>query len=146
MKIEKMTINDYDKVYALWLSCKGIGLNSLDDTRAGIDRFINRNPDTCFVAIDNKQIVGSILVGNDGRRGYIYHTAVEPEYQRKGIGKALVDKSMEALNEIGINKVALVAFKQNETGNKFWDKMGFEIRGDLIYRNKSINKFTRIDT
>ncbi|MFR6066213.1 MAG: GNAT family N-acetyltransferase [Eubacterium sp.] len=146
MKIEKMTINDYDKVYALWLSCKGIGLNSLDDTRAGIDRFINRNPDTCFVAIDNKQIVGSILVGNDGRRGYIYHTAVEPEYQRKGIGKALVDKSMEALNEIGINKVALVAFKQNETGNKFWNKMGFETRGDLIYRNKSINKFTRIDT
>lgn len=141
-----MTINDYDKVYALWLSCKGIGLNSLDDTRAGIDRFINRNPDTCFVAIDNKQIVGSILVGNDGRRGYIYHTAVEPEYQRKGIGKALVDKSMEALNEIGINKVALVAFKQNETGNKFWNKMGFETRGDLIYRNKSINKFTRIDT
>ncbi len=146
MKIEKITINDYDKVYALWLSCKGIGLNSLDDTRAGIDRFINRNPDTCFVAIDNKQIVGSILVGNDGRRGYIYHTAVEPEYQRKGIGKALVDKSMEALNEIGINKVALVAFKQNETGNKFWNKMGFETRGDLIYRNKSINKFTRIDT
>ncbi len=146
MKIEKITINDYDKVYALWLSCKGIGLNSLDDTRAGIDRFINRNPDTCFVAIDNKRIVGAILVGNDGRRGYIYHTAVEPEYQRKGIGKALVDKSMEALNEIGINKVALVAFKQNETGNKFWDKMGFETRGDLIYRNKSINKFTRIDT
>lgn len=146
MKIEKMTINDYDKVYALWLSCKGIGLNSLDDTRAGIDRFINRNPDTCFVAIDNKRIVGAILVGNDGRRGYIYHTAVEPEYQRKGIGKALVDKSMEALNEIGINKVALVAFKQNETGNKFWNKMGFETRGDLIYRNKSINKFTRIDT
>jgi ribosomal protein S18 acetylase RimI-like enzyme len=146
MKIEKMTINDYDKVYALWLSCKGIGLNSLDDTRAGIDRFINRNPDTCFVAIDNKRIVGAILVGNDGRRGYIYHTAVEPEYQRKGIGKALVDKSIEALKEIGINKVALVAFKQNETGNKFWNKMGFETRGDLIYRNKSINKFTRIDT
>lgn len=146
MKIEKMTINDYDKVYALWLSCKGIGLNSLDDTRVGIDRFINRNPDTCFVAMDNKRIVGAILVGNDGRRGYIYHTAVEPEYQRKGIGKALVDKSMEALNEIGINKVALVAFKQNETGNKFWNKMGFETRGDLIYRNKSINKCTRIDT
>ena len=146
MKIEKMTINDYDKVYALWLSCKGIGLNSLDDTRAGIDRFINRNPDTCFVVIDNKRIVGAVLVGNDGRRGYIYHTAVEPEYQRKGIGKALIDKSMEALNEIGINKVALVAFKQNETGNKFWDNMGLESRGDLIYRNKSINKFTRIDT
>lgn len=90
MKIKTMSISDYADVYSLWLSCKGMGLNSLDDSRVGIEKFLIRNPDTCFVAeIDNK-IVGSILAGNDGRRGYIYHTAVSPQYQKHGIGVHLL--------------------------------------------------------
>ena len=79
MNIRKMVINDYDEVYALWMSCAGMGLNDLDDSKDGIDKFLKRNPDTCFVAEYNSQIVGVIIVGNDGRRGYIYHTAVNPQ-------------------------------------------------------------------
>lgn len=81
MNIRKMQIDDYDKVYALWKSCAGMGLNNLDDSREGIDKFIKRNPDTCFVAEDGEKIAGVILVGSDGRRGYIYHTAVNAEYR-----------------------------------------------------------------
>lgn len=69
MHIRKMTIDDYDKVYYLWMSCVGMGLNNLDDSREGIDKFILRNPDTCLVAENDFAIVGVILVGNDGRRG-----------------------------------------------------------------------------
>lgn len=146
MKITKMTIDDYDEIYTLWLSCSGIGLNSLDDSKDGIEKFLKRNPDTCFVAKDKSKIIGAILAGNDGRRGYIYHTAVAPDYQRNGIGKALVNKAVDALGKIGTNKVALVVFDKNKSGNAFWNKIGFSARDDLVYRNKTINEFTRIDT
>ena len=146
MSIRLMTINDYEKVYELWKSCAGMGLNNLDDSKEGIGKFLKRNPDTCFVADADNNIVGVIIVGNDGRRGYIYHTAVNPQYRKQGIAKSLVDTAMTALQKIGINKAALVVFDRNEIGNDFWEKMGFTIRDDLIYRNKVLNEIIRIDT
>lgn len=146
MNIRKMLINDYDEVYALWMSCAGMGLNNLDDSREGIEKFIKRNPDTCFVAEIGEKIVGVIIVGNDGRRGYIYHTAVNPQYRKQGIARRLVDSAMQELKQCGINKAALVVFDRNENGNGFWEKLGFTVREDLIYRNKSITEMIRIDT
>lgn len=145
MIIRKMLIEDYEAVYRLWLSCAGMGLNNVDDTREGIDKFLKRNPDTCFVAQD-KEIVGVILAGNDGRRGYIYHTAVHPDYRKQGIAKSMTDHVLQAMTAIGINKVALVAFARNEAGNTFWEKQGFTAREDLIYRNKALTDIVRIDT
>lgn len=146
MKIRIMTIADYDAVYALWLSCKGMRLNNLDDSREGIERFLKRNPDTCFVAEDGRNIVGVIIAGNDGRRGYIYHTAVNPEFRRKGIARALVNAALEALHDLGINKTALVVFERNADGNAFWESIGFTERNDLVYRNKALTEIIRIDT
>ena len=146
MSIRLMTIDDYEKVYELWKSCAGMGLNNLDDSKEGIEKFLKRNPDTCFVAEVDNNIVGVIIVGNDGRRGYIYHTAVNPQYRKQGIAKSLVDTAMTALQKIGINKAALVVFDRNEIGNDFWEKMGFTIRDDLIYRNKALAEIVRIDT
>ena len=146
MNIRLMRIDDYEQVYELWMSCAGMGLNNLDDSKEGIVKFLKRNPDTCFVADVENVIVGAILVGNDGRRGYIYHTAVNPQYRNQGIGKNLVDTSVTALQKIGINKAALVAFDRNEAGNDFWDKMGFTVRNDLVYRNKALSEMVRRDT
>lgn len=146
MFIRKMTIDDYDAVYLLWMSCVGMGLNNLDDSKEGIDKFIQRNPDTCLVAENDSAIVGVIMVGNDGRRGYIYHTAVHPDCRKQGIAKKLVDVAMKELSILGINKVALVVFDRNETGNVFWESQGFTIRNDLVYRNKSLAEIVRIDT
>ena len=146
MEIRKMEISDYKSVYNLWLSCKGMGLNDVDDSENGISRFLERNPETCFVAVDNDEIIGVILGGNDGRRGYIYHTAVKPSERNIGIGTKLVDRAMKAFEDIGITKVALVVFEKNETGNAFWEKKGFILREDLVYRNKQITEMIRIDT
>lgn len=146
MTIRKMNISDYEKVYAIWISCKGMGLNNLDDSREGIERFLLRNPETCFVAEADETVVGVIMSGHDGRRGYIYHTAVLPEYRNRGIAAKLVENAMSAMKNAGINKVALVVFDRNEGGNAFWEKMGFAVREDLVYRNKSITEMTRIDT
>lgn len=145
MKIRKMIAEDYGEVYQLWMSCAGMGLNNLDDSKGGIEKFLGRNPDTCFVAEDH-EIIGVILAGNDGRRGYIYHTAVHPDYRKQGIAAYLVDHVEKAMAELGIHKVALVVFDRNDTGNMFWEKQGFTVREDLIYRNKALSEIVRIDT
>ena len=123
-----------------------MGLNDLDDSREGIERFLKRNPETCFVALKDEKVVGVIIAGNDGRRGYIYHTAVNSDYRNQGIGRKLVDNVMIALEKEGINKVALVVFERNEVGNSFWENTGFMVRDDLVYRNKNIQDMNRIDT
>lgn len=146
MEIVKMTNEYYSDVYELWLSCKGMGLNNLDDSEQGINRFLERNPDTCFAAVEDGKVIGVIMAGSDGRRGYIYHTAVNPLYRKRGIATVLVETVMQAMKNIGINKVALVVFEHNEGGNKFWERLGFTERNDLVYRNKAINEMIRNDT
>lgn len=143
--IRQMTVNDYSTVYELWLSCKGMGLNDVDDSESGISRFLERNPDTCFVAEIDNRIIGVIMAGNDGRRGYIYHTAVHPSYRKQGVGSALVKTALNALEQLGIGKVALVVFEKNIDGNAFWEKQGFTVRNDLTYRNRSLVEMMRID-
>ncbi len=146
MTVRKMKIDDYENIYALWLSCAGMGLNNLDDSKEGIEKFLARNPDTCFVAEEDDKIIGAIMVGNDGRRAYIYHTSVHPDFRRRGIAAKLVDTVLAELETLGINKVALVVFERNELGNKFWESVGFTVRDDLTYRNKSLKEMIRKDT
>ena len=140
MKIRDMSIGDYTNAYALWLSCPGIGLHPADDSREGIVRFLDRNPKTCFVAEADGRLIGTIMAGNDGRRGYIYHTAVHPNYRGRGIGSALVQAAIQALERLGIGKAALVVLETNADGNVFWEKQGFTVRTDLTYRNKTLEQ------
>ena len=138
--IRVMTINDYEGVNDLWNSIPEMGINKTDDSREGIEKYLKRNPATSFVAADGEKIVGAVLAGHDGRRGFIQHMAVLPEYRKRGIASGLVEKTMSALENEGIHKVALVAFQKNETGNAFWEHLGFTKREDLFYRNKSIHE------
>jgi N-acetylglutamate synthase len=140
MHIQTMTINDYDEVYNLWVNTPGMGLNNLDDSKEGIEKFLQRNPNTCFVARENGKLIGVILSGHDGRRAFIYHLAVEVSQRNKGVGRELVESALNALQDEGIHKVAFVVFKRNELGNAFWEKLGFNERTDLVYRNKVISR------
>ena len=146
MQIRTMTIADYEKVYALWMSCKNMGFNDIDDSKEGIARFLERNPNTSFVAIENDELQGIILGGHDGRRGYVYHMSVAENHRKKGIGSALVEKCLESFKNEKISKVALLVFKYNETGNTFWEKQGFILREDINYRNIGLRELVRIDT
>ena len=146
VSIRQMAIEDYELVYDLWIHTPGTGLNTADDNKEGIARYLKRNPTTCFVAESGDKVVGALLAGHDGRRGYLYHAAVLPEFQRQGIARALVAHAMEALEREGIHKAALVVFQRNAAGNAFWEKIDFSSRDDLVYRNKSIHALTRIDT
>ena len=146
MTIRKMTIFDYDSVYTLWLSCTGMGLNDINDSRGGIEKFLDRNPGTCSVAVEQDQVIGSILSGHDGRRGYIYLTAVAPGHRHTGVGRRLVSAALESLKAQGVSKVCLVAFERNIDGNAFWERLGFTERTDLTYRDFPLAEMVRIDT
>ncbi|WP_282711458.1 GNAT family N-acetyltransferase [Lancefieldella sp. Marseille-Q7238] len=141
-----MSIDDYDAVYDLWMSCKNMGFNNLDDSRKGIERFLLRNPTTVFVAEETGVLKGVVLAGHDGRRGYIYHMAVAKAYRRQGIAAELLEHTLKALEKEGIYKVALLVFNRNEVGNAFWEKQGFTVREDITYRNKALAEFIRTDT
>lgn len=120
MRILEMTIDNYDEVFMLWTSIKGVGIRSIDDSKEGISKFLKKNSTTNFIAVENDKIIGSILCGHDGRRAYIYHTVVDKNYRGKGVGKPLVNAVIESLKQEKINKAALVVFSNNEIGNGFW--------------------------
>ena len=139
MEIREMRITDYDDVKALWLSIRGFAMRSLDDSREGVDRFLKRNPGLSTIAIEDGSVVGAILCGHDGRRATLYHVCVMEPYRKRGIGKAMVVRSMKALQEEGINKVALIAFTHNDVGNAFWKEIGWTQREDLNYYDFTLN-------
>lgn len=138
MEIRKMCIQDYDDIYSFWISCAGMGLRSLDDSKEGIERFLKRNPQTNFVAQEDRKLIGAILSGHDGRRGYIYHTVVLPEYRGKGIGSALVDTAVDALRKEGITRVCLNIMETNKSGKRFWLNRGWEKKDFLGFYSKAI--------
>ncbi len=148
MTIRAMTLEDYENVHALWMTIKGFSIRSIDDSREGVERFLQRNPGISVVAEENGRIVGAILCGHDGRRGCMYHVCVDPDYRLKGIGKSMVVYAMEALRKEKINKVSLIAFAQNDIGNAFWKEIGWTKREDLNYydftlNNENIEAFNR---
>lgn len=145
-QIRVMTIFDYDKVYALWMSCKNMGFNNLDDSREGIEKYLKRNPETSFVALAGDRIIGIVLSGHDGRRGFVHHMCVSEDHRGRGIATNLLEHSLAALKAEGINKVALLVFRRNEAGNAFWESRGFTARNDVTYRNKELTEMVRIDT
>ena len=135
-----MQLEDYENVYKLWMTIDGFGIRSIDDSKAGVARFLKRNPTTSVVAEADGRIVGAILCGHDGRRGCFYHVCVQKEYRKHGIGKAMAVFCMKALQEEEINKVSLIAFQKNEGGNQFWRKVGWTFREDLNYYDFTLNE------
>lgn len=140
-EIRTMNAGDYPGLYALWMTIRGFGIRSLDDSREGVERFLKRNPESSVVALARDgSVVGGILCGHDGRRGCLYHVCVREDYRRLGIGKAMVVHCMNALKAEGINKVSLIAFTRNDVGNAFWNTIGWTKRQDLNYYDFSLNE------
>ncbi|MDE1900503.1 MAG: GNAT family N-acetyltransferase [Alphaproteobacteria bacterium] len=122
--LRDMTIDDYDAVIALWQQTEYVNLNECD-TRDGIDLYLRRNPGLCFVAETGNGIVGAVLCGHDGRRGFLRHLAVARDHRQSGVGKQLVNKVMDALHEQGIGKCNIFVDNGNKPGFSFWEYMGW---------------------
>lgn len=142
--IRTMLVSDYDQVARLWTSISGFAIRSLDDSREGISRFLQRNPSTSVVAEKDGEIVGTILCGHDGRQACFYHVCVKKEYRMQGIGTRMAQAATQALATEKINKAYLIAFKKNEAGNAFWKSVGWDFRDDRNYYEFVLNKENQI--
>jgi putative acetyltransferase len=123
-------IADYDAVIALWRRTEGVGLNE-SDTRRATAAFLRHNPRLSFVAERDGRIIGAVLCGHDGRRGYLHHLAVSKRYRKQDIGRRLVNACLAKLRKIGIPKCNIFIFANNAAGMKFWSHTGWKLRTEL---------------
>ena len=130
MQIRAMTIQDYDEVFAMWQITSKRALSKADE-RGQIERYLNRNAGMSQVAVADGRIVGTVLAGHDGRRGFIHHMAVLPDYRRRHIGHSLAEKAIEMIARDGIDKTHIFCYQNNETGQNFWKDFGFVKRDDV---------------
>lgn len=137
-------IEAYDEVLTLWQQCEGIGLSSAD-SRENIQSYLERNPGMSFLARTQGLLIGAVLAGHDGRRGYIYHLAVHPNWRRQGFGRQLIDRCLQALKIAGIQKCHLFIFNDNIGGIDFWKSLGWEQRSDISVFSRTIESGTGND-
>ncbi|WP_281629484.1 GNAT family N-acetyltransferase [Vibrio sp. St2] len=128
--IRPMTIEDYDAVIRLWLQTEGMSVRDAD-SRENIALYLDRNPNLSFVAISEGNIIGAVLVGTDGRRGYLQHLAVLPQFRGQRIGYQLISQSINALAKIGIPKTHLFVYDDNLNAQKFYEKLGWFPRDNI---------------
>lgn len=130
MKLREMTASDYSAVLSVWQQTEHMLLREAD-SRQSIARYLQRNPGLSFVAVDHDEIVGAILVGTDGRRGYVQHLAVMSHCRGKGIGQSLVNRAVEALLAQGIAKTHLFVSVDNPQAERFYGKQGWFERDEV---------------
>jgi len=125
IETREFAIDDYDAAVALWKRVEGVEIAEGDD-REGVAQFIARNAGLSRVATDGLTIVGVAFCGQDGRRGHIYHLAVDPNYRGRGVGKRLVDECLEGLRRLGLKRANIMVATDNPRGREFWSKCGWE--------------------
>lgn len=139
MIIREMTIDDYDEVYEMWQITTKRALSKADE-KDQMERYLKHNAGMSQVAVVDGKIVGTVLAGHDGRRGFIHHMAVLPEFRRKKIGHALAQTAIQKIREQDIDKTHIFCYQNNETGQSFWRDFGFEKREDVFVYSFSNDK------
>jgi ribosomal protein S18 acetylase RimI-like enzyme len=135
--IREFTLDDYDAAYALWSASEGVGLSQADEPH-NVARFLERNPGSSFVAVDQSRVIGAVLCGNDGRRGFLHHLAVDRDYRREGVGRRLVQCCLEALSAAGMRKCHIFVLADNVDGQGFWRSIGWEERTTLKVMSRDV--------
>ena len=132
-QVREMNEGDYEKCYMLWSQTAGMSISDADSKPAIAD-YLKRNPGFSLVCELEEQIIGTLLCGHDGRRGYIYHAAVNPTYRGRGIGSEMINRSLQKLHSEGIMKCHILVIHDNELGKQFWHNSGWTHQeGILLY-------------
>jgi len=130
IEIREFQPTDHAPVLDLWRATPGVVVRDMDGL-APITAYLARNPGTSLVAVDGETIVGAVLCGSDGRRGYLHHMVVRPSHRGRGVGRALAERAVIALAEKGIDKCHLMVVEDNQAALDFWRHIGWTIRSDV---------------
>jgi N-acetylglutamate synthase len=139
IQTREFRIDDYDAAIALWSRVEGLDVAEGDD-RETIRRFLAQNAGLSRVATDGSKMVGAVLCGHDGRRGYIYHLAVDPAYHGRGIGKHLIDECLGGLKRAGLERANILVSRHNPRGLDFWHTYGWEDLEDAAAMGIDVRK------
>jgi ribosomal protein S18 acetylase RimI-like enzyme len=131
VNIREMTIGDFDRVVALMRQTPGVTVRDADSKEA-IGRYLDRNPGFSFIAEAAGELVGCVMSGHDGRRGYLQHLIVAPAHRNKGIATRLVNASLDTLEAEGILKSHIDVVTTNRSAIEFWQKIGWKRRTDIV--------------
>ena len=137
--VSEMSMTDYVEVTAFWSGMEGVGLNECDNAE-NIATFLLRNPGTSLVARDDGQVVGAVLCGHDGRRGYLDHLAVAVSHRGRGLGRRLVEEGIEHLIACGVRRCNVFVYDSNDEGKRFWEAMGYKERSELRVMQRPIGR------
>ena len=129
--------SDYESVFRLWESAgEGIGLGTSDEPQE-IAKKIQHDPDLALIAEVDGSLAGTVFGGFDGRRGLVYHLAVDAKFREAGIGSQLMDELETRLQAKGCLKVYLLVKKDNQAALSFYEKRGWgEMNNVLLYGKK----------
>jgi N-acetylglutamate synthase len=130
VEIREFIAADYDAAITVWRTASGVVLRDVD-AREPLNRYLSRNPGLSFVAVDGDVVVGAVLCGTDGRRGYLQHLAVSASYRRRAVGRRLAGACIEALARSGIDKCHLMVLSDNLAATEFWKSIGWTLRDDV---------------
>jgi ribosomal protein S18 acetylase RimI-like enzyme len=125
IQIREFVAADYESAVDFWSTVEGITLNE-SDSKDAIVTFLNRNPGFSAIATDDSgEVVGAVLCGHNGRAGSLYHLAVAKELRGQGLGRRLVEYCFSRLAEANIPRCNIFVYADNEIGNRFWLKGGW---------------------
>ena len=128
--LRSMAFADYDAVVELLKQTPGVSFRDAD-SREATARYLERNPGLSFVCEADQHLVGCVMSGHDGRRGYLQHLVVLPAYRHQGIANALVERCLGELEKLGIVKCHIDIFKTNALGSAYWESQGWTLRTDI---------------
>lgn len=132
INIREMNDTDLSKVQLLW---KEVGFNpSFSDTIPELKKMLKHNPNLCLVlelSNGERKLIGAVLGGFDGRRGWIHHLAINHLYQNRGIGTIVMNELTKRFEKIGVVKLKLEILVINKKVIEFYKRLGWDLRKDL---------------
>lgn len=123
--IRPLTPQDLPAALELWRRAEGVEIAE-GDTPEALARYLSRNPGVSHAALVGDSLVGAVLAGHDGRRGFLYHLAVEPRFQNLGVGRTLVERALARLEAQGLGRALILVANNNDSGADFWSRRGWE--------------------
>lgn len=134
MIIRKYQIEDYEEVFKLWKAC-GLDLGT-SDSKEEVQKLVIKNPNTSLIGVEDERVVASVFGGYDGRRGLVHHLAVDPEFQKKGLGSEILKTLEEEFRSMGVVKLSFWVKRDNIGAVEFYNKTGYELREDIVTMSK----------
>jgi ribosomal protein S18 acetylase RimI-like enzyme len=138
VSIQDLTVSDLNEAISLWRTIPELNFSVEFDTEKRLLRFLLKNQNFSTIAKLENQIVGALLCGNDGRRGFFYHIGVSPDFRNQKIATRMVKYSFKKLRHDDIDTCFLFTSQFYSEAQAFWKSMGFEYASHVMYQSRAI--------